>query len=85
MQSFYFLNVRYKKPVRPCVGTMLLSETDLCISAEGVERQGSQHRAILGQTGTDLLQGDWKVLKHSIGLAQHIQPLRETTDNENNM
>lgn len=36
-----------------------LLESDLCISAEGVEGQGSQHRAVLGQTGTDLLQSNW--------------------------
>lgn len=61
------------------VGTVSLYETYLCISAEGVEWQGVQHRAVLGETRTDLLQSHWQVLKHSVGLAQHVEPLREAT------
>lgn len=40
-------------------GSNAACETDLCIPTEGVEGQGGQHRAILGQPGTDLLQSDW--------------------------
>lgn len=61
------------------MGKVLLYETYLCISAEGLEQQGVEHRAVLGQTRSDLLQSHWQVLKHSIGLAQHVEPLSETT------
>lgn len=60
------------------MGKASLYETYLCISAEGVERQRVEHRAILGQTRSDLLQSHWQVLKHSVGLTQHVEPLSET-------
>lgn len=57
------------------MGKTSLYKTNLRISAEGVEWQGVEHRAILGQTRSDLLQSHWQVLKHSVGLAQHVEPL----------
>lgn len=60
---------------------MLLLETYFCISAERVEWQGVEHGAVLSQTSADLLQSHWQVLKHSVGLAEHVQPLREPTEN----
>ena len=48
---------------------------NLCVAAEGVEWQGGEHGAVLGQACTDLLQGDWQLLEHSVRLAEHVQPL----------